>query len=578
LTDTRAVTLRFQGWRSKLFLRGFSQAKGEDVPAETDQKTVKKLGKYEIIELVGRGAMGEVYKAQDPLIGRLVALKTITSGLAGRPDLLERFYQEARSAGTLQHPNIVTVYELGQEGETPFIAMEFLEGETLEHVIERRPVMALSHKLSHIVPVCRALNFAHKRGVVHRDIKPANVMITKDGRVKVVDFGIARQADSSMTQTDTIIGTLGYMSPQQIRGERADERSDIWSTGVMLYELLTYHRPFEGANQAALMMNIVSDDVMPASIKNFAPDAGPQLESLVHKMLAKNSAQRYQNMDNVLRDFESIVKRLGQRSQGAAGLPLASGGDLLSPAHEFQMSSRGGAIGATVISGAPLAGAAGTNPGAEPSGAAVRSSHAPSLVEKLEGLKKPILIGLSVIALIVILNLVQQLRHMMAPDKAETVAAPAETLNSEAAPAAPEAVHAQPIAPGVVATVAELAQPWAAKGFVYRNDATGESTPAMVVHLPRGGYWGFSLVEPYGRCKLEFVTDLQKLAKDYDYPADHPMVADPCSSTLFDLMRYGGPMGAEVRGDIVHGSALRPPVAIEIQQRGNSVVALKMEE
>jgi serine/threonine protein kinase len=219
---------------------------------------LKKMGKYELIEQVGRGAMGEVYKAQDPFIGRLVALKTITGALTGRPDLLERFYQEARSAGTLQHPNIVTVYELGKEGETPFIAMEFIEGESLESMIERRPVLTLTQKVSYIIPVCRALDYAHKRGVVHRDIKPGNVMITKEGGVKVVDFGIARLMDSSHTQTNTIIGTLGYMSPQQIRGERADERSDIWACGVMLYELLTFQRPFDGANQTALMLNIAS--------------------------------------------------------------------------------------------------------------------------------------------------------------------------------------------------------------------------------------------------------------------------------------------------------------------------------
>jgi serine/threonine-protein kinase len=275
---------------------------------------LKKLGKYELIEEVGRGAMGEVYKAQDPFIGRLVALKTITGALVGRPDLLERFYQEARSAGALQHPNIVTVYELGKEGDTPFIAMEFLEGESLEAVVERRPVLTLTQKVSYIIPVCRALDFAHKRGVVHRDIKPGNVMITKDGGVKVVDFGIARLMDSSHTQTNTIIGTLGYMSPQQIRGERADERSDIWATGVMLYELLAFQRPFDGANQTSLMLNIASDDIQPAPITNFAPDCVPALESLIAKMIHKDIQQRYQTMEEVLFDFEPIWRRLQEAS------------------------------------------------------------------------------------------------------------------------------------------------------------------------------------------------------------------------------------------------------------------------
>jgi serine/threonine-protein kinase len=275
---------------------------------------LKKLGKYELIEEVGRGAMGEVYKAQDPFIGRLVALKTITGALVGRPDLLERFYQEARSAGALQHPNIVTIYELGKEGDTPFIAMEFLEGESLEAVIERRQFLTLTQKVSYIIPVCRALDYAHKRGVVHRDIKPGNVMITKDGAVKVVDFGIARLMDASHTQTNTIIGTLGYMSPQQIRGERADERSDIWACGVMLYELLAFQRPFDGANQTSLMLNIASDDVQPTAIKTFVPDCTPAVESLLAKMLQKDIQQRYQTMEEVLFDFEPIWRRLQEAS------------------------------------------------------------------------------------------------------------------------------------------------------------------------------------------------------------------------------------------------------------------------
>src|SRR5215467_2453720 len=186
---------------------------------------LKKLGKYELVEVVGRGAMGEVSQALDPLIGRPVALKTITRALVGNPELLERFYREARSAGALEHPNIVTIYELGQEGNTPFIAMEYLEGESLEKLIERRPALGVLEKVGFVVPVCRALDYAHKRGVVHRDIKPANVMLTKDGKVKVVDFGISRQMNASMTQTNMFMGTLSYMSPQQIYGDRADERS-----------------------------------------------------------------------------------------------------------------------------------------------------------------------------------------------------------------------------------------------------------------------------------------------------------------------------------------------------------------
>lgn len=216
-----------------------------------------RLGKFEIIDKIGQGAMGVVYKARDPFIGRLVALKTITTGPADNPDLLERFYREAQSAGDPQHPNIVTIFELGKEGDTPFIAMQFLDGGSLDKLIEVRTHIPLSQKVGYIVFVCRALDYAHKHepAVIHRDIKPGNVIVTKEGVVKVVDFGIACGTDIGKTQTGSLIGTLGYMSPQQFRNIPADVQSDIWAVGIMFYELLAGRRPFEGDNSATLIMN-----------------------------------------------------------------------------------------------------------------------------------------------------------------------------------------------------------------------------------------------------------------------------------------------------------------------------------
>ncbi len=292
---------------------------------------LKRLGKYDLIELVGHGAMGEVYKAHDPSIGRLVALKTITGSLVGNEELLDRFYQEARSSGTLQHPNIITIYELGHEGASPFIAMEFLEGESLEKIIDRRAVLPLSQKVGFVVPVCRALDYAHKRGVVHRDIKPGNVMLTKDGNVKVVDFGIARLVDASKTQTNIMIGTLGYMSPQQFRGERADRRSDIWALGVLFYELLCYKRPFEGHDSPSLMMAIVDEKNQPTPIRDLAPNCPPELEVLIGKMLQKNANLRFQSMEEVLIEIEPIWRSL--QEQSASG--LIAEGEVLMQAHDF---------------------------------------------------------------------------------------------------------------------------------------------------------------------------------------------------------------------------------------------------
>jgi serine/threonine protein kinase len=211
---------------------------------------LKKLGKYEVLAELGHGAMGVVYRARDPIINRLVAIKTITTGVANDPAMLQRFYREAQSAGGLQHPNIITIYDMGNEGDLPYIAMELVEGENLEQVIARRAAIPVSLKLVYAMQACRAFDYAHKRGIVHRDIKPGNIMVAKDGTVKVVDFGIARVLETSKTQTGMLIGTFAYMSPEQYHGEHADERSDIWSFGVLLYELLSCHRPFTGATPA----------------------------------------------------------------------------------------------------------------------------------------------------------------------------------------------------------------------------------------------------------------------------------------------------------------------------------------
>ncbi len=270
--------------------------------------TLKKLGRYEIIRELGRGAMGVVFKARDPLIGRVVALKTITAGLAQDPDLLQRFYREAQAAGSLQHPNVITIYEMGEEGGTPFIAMEWVDGNSLEQIISQRLPLLLAQKLDYIVQTCHALDYAHRRGIVHRDIKPGNIMVTKEGQVKVVDFGVARLVDTSKTQTGTLLGTLAYMSPQQLRGGHANERSDIWSVGVTFYELLSYQKPFTGQNHAALLLSIISDE--PAPIGKYAPECPPGLQTVLQKILYKDEAERFQTMAGLVSELEPIWEKM----------------------------------------------------------------------------------------------------------------------------------------------------------------------------------------------------------------------------------------------------------------------------
>jgi TonB family protein len=286
----------------------------------------RKIGRYEILRELGRGAMGVVFKARDPHIGRLVALKTITAGVAEDPDLMERFYQEAKTAGALQHPNVVTIYEMAEADGAPFIAMEYLEGESLDQLIARRAPLPVAQKLGFIVQACHALDYAHERGIIHRDIKPANIMLTRDGIVKVVDFGIARLADTSKTQTGTVLGTFAYMSPQQFQGRHADAQSDVWSIGVVLYELLACRKPFAGDHHASLLMSILQDD--PPPLQSLLPECPAPVEEIVRKALRKDISERYSSMEALLLELEPVWtserdKTAGRLVQNAREMLLA---------------------------------------------------------------------------------------------------------------------------------------------------------------------------------------------------------------------------------------------------------------
>jgi len=217
---------------------------------------IRQLGRYEIIGELGQGAMGVVYKARDPLIDREVAIKTINLSLAmdERDEFEARFYQEAKAAGRLGHPNIVTIYDVGRGEEVAYIAMEYLQGRELRDILNEKPLLPLREVLSIVSQVAQGLAYAHEHDIVHRDIKPSNVMVVRDGHVKITDFGIARMASSAVrTQTGMVLGSPKYMSPEQVMGKITDHRSDIFSLGVMLYEMLTGQVPFIGENVNAIM-------------------------------------------------------------------------------------------------------------------------------------------------------------------------------------------------------------------------------------------------------------------------------------------------------------------------------------
>jgi len=269
---------------------------------------MENIGKYKIIEVLGKGAMGIVYKALDPDINREVAIKTIHFDTAAegqeREDMQQRFMREAQAAGRLTHANIVMIYDVGREGGMTYIVMQFIEGRSLAKMIggERLPVEYIVRLMTQ---VCQALDYAHQKGIVHRDIKPANILIDKGGNPFLADFGVARMETSTVTQTGTVMGTPSYMSPEQVMGKKIDKRSDIFSLGVILFELLAGKRPFAGDSITTVMYKIVHD--VPLSLKEVWKDVPSGFDYIVSKALAKDPEQRYQSCLELAYDLANVA-------------------------------------------------------------------------------------------------------------------------------------------------------------------------------------------------------------------------------------------------------------------------------
>ncbi|HSC81013.1 MAG TPA: serine/threonine-protein kinase, partial [Chitinolyticbacter sp.] len=256
------------------------------------------LGRYQVEKELGKGAMGVVYMGRDPKIGRVVAIKTMALSQEFEPDMLgearERFFREAETAGRLSHPNIVSIFDAGEEHDLAFIAMEFLKGQDLTAQTRPDQLLPLIDAVAIVRQVAEALDYAHKNGVIHRDIKPANIMYEPESKtVKVTDFGIARITDSSKTRTGMVLGTPSYMSPEQLSGKKIDGRSDLFALGVMLYQLSTGHLPFTGESMAELMFRIANES--PADPRTLNPRLPGMLAAIVMKALQKKAEDRFQS-------------------------------------------------------------------------------------------------------------------------------------------------------------------------------------------------------------------------------------------------------------------------------------------
>jgi serine/threonine-protein kinase len=293
-----------------------------------DDHRSERFGRYEILAELGRGAMGVVYKARDPKINRVVAVKTVS--LSGQPpeaelEYRERFVREAEAAGRLSHPGIVTIFDVGEEPETraPYIVMEYVSGPSLEKLLAGDDrTLPLETALQLTLELAEALDCAHGQGVVHRDLKPANILITEDGHAKIADFGVAKLNLANFTLAGRALGTPAYMSPEQLSGEAVDGRSDLFSLGVVLYTVLTGYRPFQGNSAATVSFKVVNRDPVPASVLD--TELPPGLDYIIARAMAKDPAQRYQRGMELVLDIQEM--RAGREPWSKSKQPASSAG------------------------------------------------------------------------------------------------------------------------------------------------------------------------------------------------------------------------------------------------------------
>lgn len=263
------------------------------------------ISHYKILEKLGEGGMGVVYKAEDTKLKRTVALKFLPKGLEALEPEKARFLQEAQAASALNHPNICAIHALAEHEDQQFIDMEFVDGVTLREKIEQcraQSLFALQDAIQYAIQIGEALHEAHAHSIVHRDVKPENIMVNSKNQIKVMDFGLAKLKGSlKLTKTSSTVGTLAYMAPEQIQGGEVDARGDIFSFGIVLYEMLTGHLPFRGEHEAAMMYSIVNEE--PAPLQKFLPDVSPELVHIVITVLEKDPNDRYQSAADMVRDF-----------------------------------------------------------------------------------------------------------------------------------------------------------------------------------------------------------------------------------------------------------------------------------
>jgi eukaryotic-like serine/threonine-protein kinase len=439
-------------------------------------RTSKHFGRYEILSELGRGAMGVVYKARDPKINRIVAVKTIS--LAGQPEedereYRERFIREAEAAGRVSHPGIVTIFDVGEEPKTraPYIVMEFVSGESLDKLLSKDDrKLPVEKALQLALELAEALDCAHRQGVVHRDLKPANILMTEDGHAKIADFGVAKLNLSNQTLVGRALGTPAYMSPEQLNGDAVDGRSDLFSLGVILYTVLTGHRPFQGNSAVTISFKVVNREPIPASLLDTELPEG--LDHIIEKAMAKDPAERYQRGAEMVLDIQNLQEARKQKGK-ARPTALSTGGSAVPTA---TAKPRAPALGQMALgqltskppvpalaSGQPAVGQARTGAPKSPPGpyALPLSADARDKLRKLSFAAVVLLTGLFILGLWVISFGPQGVRPRAAePLRPAASVVPVKTPAPQPAPPASPTASAKAVIKTSAATVAEnLAKP-----------------------------------------------------------------------------------------------------------------------
>jgi serine/threonine protein kinase len=564
--------------------------------------TATKAGRYEILGELGRGGMGIVYRAKDPSIGRIVAVKTIQLSAEGtgmsHAELVEHFQTEARAAGLLAHPNIVVVYDVGESDGLYYITMELVNGKSLQSLLDSGEKFPLRRLLRIMDQVCSALQFAHDHRVVHRDIKPANIMLTGDDFVKITDFGTAQIMQYGASQQTSAMGTPGYMSPEQIKGKAVDGRTDIFSLGVMLYEMTTGQKPFRGQDIATILHQILNQEPVPPHQLN--PDIPLGVGSTIMKAMSKSPYLRYENCRELIEDLKNY--RPGEKPTAANAASSISSvaprpATRETPDKGFQVEmpripgvetryssptpARSGPI-------PPSSGAADSNvrseTGQQTEGIYAGPTTKPDLAAAFKRVAKTgAYVGL---AAILALSAIKMIALMQRPESdvpsASQDNAPPNQPQTAETDSAQRTLYVTQSSPEV-ANISELAQPWSSKRFFFRNLTQSRYVPALILRLPgpafeSKSYWAFSLEAPFSKCQFAYIDNVAKLSSEYGFEAAHPMVVNLCSRAIHDPLQHTElPGNILVRGAIVQGSDLRPPYGIELKVRGNQIRAVAME-